>query len=93
MKRRRKTLINKVIKKKIDKKCYFCGQDDYSVLDCHRIIPGEEGGKYTEHNTVTACSNCHRKVHSGQIKIDRKYFSTSGNWVLHYWIGEEEIWK
>lgn len=80
---RRKKLINKVIKKKIDKKCKFCGEDDYCTLDVHRIIPGYEGGIYSSHNSITCCSNCHRKIHEGKIKIDRKYFSTSG-WVLHY---------
>lgn len=90
---RKKTLINKVAKKKYEKKCYFCGEEDYSVLDCHRIVPSEEGGKYTDFNTIVACSNCHRKIHSGQIKIDRKYSSTSGRWVLHYWIDGQEKWE
>lgn len=88
-----KKAINKVAKKKIDGECLFCGNDLYEVLDCHRIIPGEEGGTYTEHNTVTACSNCHRKIHAGFIKLDRKYFSTSGKWKLHYWEDGEEKWK
>jgi hypothetical protein len=82
MSRRRKT-INKKIKKLIDKKCYFCGENNYCVLDVHRILPGSEGGIYSEHNSVTACSNCHRKIHDGKIKLDRKYYSTKG-WVLHY---------
>jgi 5-methylcytosine-specific restriction endonuclease McrA len=80
---RKKKLIDKVIKKKIDKRCKFCGEEDYCLLDVHRIIPGSEGGKYTESNTVSSCSNCHRKIHDGKIKIDRKYPSTAG-WVLHY---------
>ncbi len=71
--------------------CKFCGETDYAVLDVHRIVPGEEGGTYTEFNTVVACSNCHRKVHDGQIIIDRKYFSTGG-WILHYWLEGVERW-
>ena len=90
---RRRKLIDKVAKKKIEKKCYFCNEEDYAVLDCHRIVPGEEGGTYTDFNTVVACSNCHRKIHNGQIKIDRKYFSTSGRWILHYWIDGVEKWE
>lgn len=82
MKRKRK-LINKVIKKQVDKKCHFCGLQEYCVLDVHRIIPGSEGGEYTDHNTVTCCSCCHRKIHEGLIKIDKKYYSTKG-WILHY---------
>lgn len=75
----------------IDKKCYFCGNDDYCTLDVHRILPGSEGGKYTSFNSICACSNCHRKVHDGQIRIDRKYPSTKG-WVLHYFMGDKEYW-
>lgn len=88
----RKKLINKVGKKKSEGKCCFCEEQDYAVLDCHRIMPGEEGGEYTDFNTVVTCSNCHRKVHDGQIVIDRKYFSTSGHWVLHFWQDGEEKW-
>jgi len=88
----RKNLINKVAKKKLEKTCYFCGIDDYAVLDTHRIVPGEENGIYTEFNTIVACANCHRKIHDGQIVIDRKYFSTSGKWILHFWQDGEEKW-
>lgn len=80
---KKRKLINKKIKKLSDKKCKFCGESDYCTLDVHRITPGSEGGIYSDHNTVTACGNCHRKIHDGKIKIDRKYYSTSG-WVLHY---------
>ena len=80
---RKKKLINKVHKKQAEKRCKFCGTDEYCTLDVHRIVPGEKGGEYVELNTVVACGNCHRKVHDGKIKIDRKYYSTAG-WVLHY---------
>ena len=74
----------KQIFKLSEKKCYFCGVENYEILDAHRIVPGCEGGKYDWFNTLVICSNCHRKVHAGQIRIFRKYFSTSGKWVLHY---------
>lgn len=90
--RRRKQIIDKVIKKKIDKKCYFCDCDVYKLLDVHRIVEGADGGKYTEHNSLTVCSLCHRKIHAGLIKIDRKYNSTSGKTILHFWIDGEEKW-
>jgi hypothetical protein len=80
---RKKKLVNKKIKKLSDKKCYFCSCNIYKLLDVHRIVEGKEGGQYTEHNTVTVCSLCHRNIHSGMIKIDRKYYSTAG-WILHY---------
>jgi len=90
---RPKKLIDKKSKKRLEGKCYFCDIDDYALLDCHRIVPGEEGGEYTDYNTVVTCSNCHRRVHDGQIVIDRKYFSTSGKWILHYWEDGVEKWE
>lgn len=84
--------MNKKIKKLIEKKCYFCDEQKYDLLDVHRIIPGEEGGKYTHQNTVVTCCRCHRLIHAGDIKIDRWYNSTTGR-VLHYFLEEQEFWK
>lgn len=81
---RSKKLIDKKIKKKYDKKCYFCSNDDYCQLQVHRIHEGKDGGEYTEFNTITVCANCHLRIHDGQIKLFRKYLSTSGAYVLHY---------
>ena len=86
-------LINKQRKKKSVGKCFFCGNEDYAILDCHRIVEGRDGGKYTDHNTIVACANCHRKIHDEQIVIDRKYPSTSGKKVLRYWENGEELWR
>jgi len=90
---RRKLTINKIVKKHCDGKCYFCPCDTYDLLDVHRIVEGSQGGKYTDFNTITVCSLCHRKIHAGLIRIDRKYFSTTGRWLLHYWIDDEEKWS
>lgn len=81
---RKKRLVDKRIKKLMERRCKFCGADEYCVLDVHRILPGEKGGTYENLNTVVACSNCHRKVHDGRIKVDRMYLSTKG-WLLHWW--------
>lgn len=88
----RKT-INKIAKKHAEGKCQLCDESDYAVLDCHRIVPGEDGGKYSDFNTVVLCSNCHRKVHDGQIVMDRKYQTLEGRWVLRYLVGGEERWS
>lgn len=82
--RKKERLVNKAHMKMESKKCFFCGNEDYCTLDLHRIIPGSKGGRYTRNNTVASCSNCHRKIHDGKIRIDRRYPSTEG-WVLHYW--------
>ena len=90
---RKKELIDKQEKKHFEKECYFCGVDDYALLHCHRIVPGEEGGRYVEGNVVVACSNCHNRIHDGQIIIDRWYNTTSAAKVLHFWENDEERWK
>lgn len=81
---RKKRLLNKKAAKNYHGRCQFCGEDRQELLDAHRIVPGEEGGVYSDPNTVVACANCHRLTHAGVIRIDRKYFSTQG-WLLHYW--------
>lgn len=84
--------MNKKHKKLSDRKCYICGEEEYTLLDVHRIVPGEKGGKYTHHNTVTLCCACHRLVHADKIIIDRWYMSTGGR-VLHYFAEDKEYWK
>lgn len=90
---RKKQLIDKKTKKRVEKECHFCGVDDYALLHCHRIVPGEEGGRYTDNNVVVVCSNCHNRIHDGQIIIDRWYATTAATNVLHFWENEEEKWK
>ncbi len=79
-----KKLINKKAAKKFYKKCYFCPCDTYELLDVHRVQPGADEGKYYDFNSIIVCSNCHRKIHAGIIKTFKKYYSTSGKYVLHY---------
>lgn len=89
---RKKKLINKQAVKHIARKCYFCDVDDYACLNVHRIVPGEQGGQYTDFNTLVVCANDHARIHSGDIVIDRKYASTSGKTVLHYFENGVEKW-
>lgn len=85
-------MINKQARKRSEGKCYLCGENDYSLLDVHRIVEGKNGGRYTEHNTVVLCANCHRRTHYGALTIHRWYNSTNGR-VLHYTENGEEKWK
>lgn len=89
----KKKNIDKKNKKLADKKCYFCDEANYALLDVHRIKPGCEGGEYQELNTITVCSNHHRIIHAGEITIDRKYLRSDGKWVVHYWKDGEEYWS
>lgn len=77
----KKRLIDKKLKKRMEKRCYFCGCDNYATLDVHRIIPG---GEYSDFNTIVVCCKCHRKIHAGQIQIRGKHFSTAGRYVVIY---------
>jgi hypothetical protein len=85
-------MTKKQIRKKYIKKCFFCEEDNYNLLDAHRIIPGEQGGKYHNLNILVTCANCHRRCHSGEIKVDRKYQSSAGI-VVHFWQDGVEYWK
>lgn len=89
----RKRYSRQQIKKAYEKQCYFCHEENYDLLDAHRIIPGDQGGKYNDHNILVLCANCHRKTHSGSLKILGKYFSTTGRWVIKYVENGEEKWK
>ena len=82
--------MDKKIKKKLDKKCCFCGESDYALLDLHRIEFGQE---YSQANTITCCCKCHRKIHAKELTILGKRFCTSGHYVIHFVENEEEKFK
>lgn len=86
--------MDKKFKKLMEGKCLFCENNEKDTLDVHRIVFGSNGGKYTDHNTCVCCSNCHRKIHSGKIKILRKCPSSSGRDMINF-IDENgnEQWK
>lgn len=79
-------------RKRFDGCCAFCKEDDYDLLDAHRIFEGQEGGTYHWVNMLTTCALCHRKVHTGKIKILGNHPGMAG-WYVHY-INEsgEEKW-
>ena len=74
--------INKKSFKRKAKKCKICGEKDYDLLHCHRIVPGEKGGKYENNNCVTLCVRCHTLVHRNRITIIGWKNSTAGK-LLH----------
>ena len=89
----KKRYTRQQIAKLMYKKCYFCDENDYDLLDAHRILPGEDGGKYHDRNILVLCANCHRKTHSGKLKIKGRYFSTAGRWMVLYEEDGQEKWK
>ncbi len=73
-------------------RCTFCPETNLNILDTHRILPGSEGGEYHIRNSLIVCSNCHRRIHAGEITCDRKYLRTDGRWVLRYFEDGQEKW-
>ncbi len=84
----RKRYTRQQVKKHIDGECFVCKENKYELLDAHRII---EGGTYDYRNVVILCASCHRRVHCGEIKFDKKYNSTNGL-LLHWWLSDREYW-
>jgi len=71
--------ISKQAFKRRSRECRICGEDDYEVLECHRIEEGCNGGKYENTNCVCLCSSCHTRVTKGIIITLRWVHSTKGN--------------
>ena len=81
-KKLKRPFVSKKIRKLAAGKCQICGEDDYSLLDVHRIVPGEDGGKYTYNNASVLCCRCHRLEQAGKIKVFGWVNSTAGR-LLH----------
>lgn len=87
-------IINKKNFKKYAKKCFFCNNDNLNVLDVHRIFEGKNGGTYSSINVLVVCSNCHRKIHSNEIKIVKKHksYNSNCNYLVECIIKNQEVW-
>ena len=77
----RKNLINKYKKAN---GCYFCGESNPTVLDFHHkdpskkdysvsnMVGGSEDKMWKEvKKCIVVCSNCHRKLHAGEIHYNK----------------------
>lgn len=54
-----------------NEKCYFCDNDNKSLLEKHHIIPKRFNGSDKNQNLVTLCSNCHNKI---EDLYDNRFF-------------------
>ena len=50
--------------------CQICGEKD-SRLDVHHIQFRSKGGSNRMDNLVTLCSNCHGKIHNGELEFSK----------------------
>lgn len=76
--------MNKILFKKKHRHCAICDEDEYCLLDVHRIAEGKE---YSEANCAVLCVSCHRKAHHGNISIKEKRLSTAGYVII--WMDED----
>jgi 5-methylcytosine-specific restriction endonuclease McrA len=51
--------------------CQLCGKK-HIRLEVHHIIFRSNGGTDDENNLITLCETCHKGVHDGNIKLDKK---------------------
>lgn len=66
--------------------CEICGTTNKAAIDYHHIIPRTD--PRTHHglsNLAIICSNCHRRVHAGEIIIEGVYPTSGGTFLFwHY---------
>ena len=49
--------------------CENCNkkEEQVGILQAHRIIRGNKGGKYVPHNILMLCDECHKVRHSNEF--------------------------
>ena len=77
---RRKPRIQ-VVRRNFDGQCFFCPEIAPEALQCHRIVPGHDGGEYQWENTMTLCASCHAKVTAGTIQVVARRQGTAGTYI------------
>lgn len=50
--------------------CQICGEKD-TILEVHHIHFRSKGGSNRMDNLVTLCSNCHGKIHNGELEFNK----------------------
>jgi len=64
-----------------DKYCCRSCKKKNVVLNTHHITFKSKGGKDHYSNLVTLCETCHKKVHSGKLKLHKKLLASLGTSV------------
>ena len=52
-------------------KCQICGKKDVR-LEVHHIVFRSYGGSNRMNNLITLCSDCHKKIHNGEVGFKKK---------------------
>jgi hypothetical protein len=72
--------------------CEVCSESNRKVLDRHHIIPKTDP-KCTEldSNLAVVCSNCHRKIHAGEIIIEGVFPTSVGKKLFWHYSDDDYI--
>lgn len=72
------------------KACEVCGFDNPAALHIHHIIPRTDPRSSNNLNNLSVlCSNCHNRVHAGDITIIGVYSGTAGRTLMFFYKDEE----
>ncbi len=77
-----KSVRGKVLNR--DGACVLCGS--LKRLQRHHLVPRSKGGSDTPANQVALCEECHRRLHAGDVYLDRK--GKTFAWVTHAVLGK-----
>ena len=64
-----KRIVNKKLLKDKKGMCEICHR--YTQTEKHHIKTKGSGGDDSEDNLIEVCRNCHTKIHTGEIKINK----------------------
>jgi hypothetical protein len=67
-----------------DGACVLCGSTE--ELQRHHLVPRSKGGSDTPENQVVLCGECHRRLHAGEVTLDRK--GKTFAWTAHAVLGK-----
>ena len=72
--------------------CQCCGKKNVR-FEVHHIIFRSQGGTDDENNLITLCEDCHSKVHSGELTIDKKPKKMNLKYATHMSIIRSRLLK
>lgn len=64
-----------------DKYCCRNCKKKNVVLNTHHVVLRSKGGRDHYSNLVTLCEECHKKVHSGKLKLHKKLLTSLGTTI------------
>ena len=72
--------------------CQCCGKKNCR-LEVHHIIFRSNGGTDDEENLITLCEDCHKKIHKGEIVLNRKPKKMNLKYATHMSITRSQLLK